>query len=244
MTIETSPQGSRLAPRASRLPGLFIAGTSTEVGKTYVGAMIARALAAAGKRVGVYKPAASGCRRGGDKLIADDAVALWEAAGRPGTLEQVCPQRFLAPLAPPLAASAEGRRVDRALLRSGLDCWFGISDVVLVEGAGGLMSPLSDEDYNIDLAADLDLSLLIVAANELGAINATLQTIITARVQAPRLPIAGVVLNQTAQRPLDESLATNANELRRRVDVPLLAVVRPGEEQFRESVDWFVAANR
>ena len=87
--------------------GLFITGTDTEVGKTRVTAMIARSLVAAGYRVGVYKPAASGCRREGDELIADDAVALWEAAGRPATLEQVCPQRFEAPLAPHLAAREE-----------------------------------------------------------------------------------------------------------------------------------------
>ena len=72
--------------------GLFITGTGTGVGKTYVGALIARALRDAGKRVGVYKPVASGCEMRGGKLVSPDAVALWEAAGRPGTLEQVCPQ--------------------------------------------------------------------------------------------------------------------------------------------------------
>ena len=123
--------------------GLFIAGTNTGVGKTHVAAMIARALAASGRRVGVYKPAASGCREAAEGLIADDAVALWEAAGQPLTLAQVCPQRFLAPLAPPRAALAEGRRVDAALLRTGLEPWLAASDVVVVEGAGGLMSPLS-----------------------------------------------------------------------------------------------------
>lgn len=224
--------------------GLFIAGTGTEVGKTYVGAMIARALTAAGKRVGVYKPAASGCRTVGDELASDDALLLWEAAGRPATLEQVCPQKFLAPLAPPLAAAAEGRRVDPVRLRTGLEFWRENFEVTLVEGAGGLMSPLGDEDYNIDLAADLGLPLVIVAANELGVINATLQTVITARAKAPKLPLAGVVLNQTAERPGDVSLATNANELRRRCDLPLLAVVTPGERQLSTTVDWFALAKK
>src|SRR5688572_27332873 len=101
--------------------GLFITGTDTGVGKTYVAALIAGALVTAGRTVGVYKPTASGCRREGGELISDDAVALWEAAGRPGELERACPQRFAAPLAPHLAARAEGREVDAALLRSGLD---------------------------------------------------------------------------------------------------------------------------
>ena len=72
------------------MPGLFITSTDTEVGKTHVAAMIARSLHAAGHRVGVYKPAASGCSRVDGQLVADDAVAVWQAAGRPGELEHVC----------------------------------------------------------------------------------------------------------------------------------------------------------
>lgn len=222
--------------------GLFIAGTSTEVGKTHVAALIVRSLVQSGRRVGVYKPTASGCRETTEGLVADDALALWEAAGRPLTLEQVCPQRFLAPLAPPRAALAEGRRVDATLLRAGLEPWLAASEIVVVEGAGGLMSPLSDADYNIDLAAELGRPLVIVAANELGVINATLQTLITAKARAPHLPIAGVVLNQATQRPNDASLATNAEELAARCDAPLLATLAHGASAFDESVDWFSLA--
>ena len=222
--------------------GLFIAGTNTEVGKTHVAAMIARSIVQSGRRVGVYKPAASGCPEAADGLVAEDAVALWEAAGRPLSLEQVCPQRFLAPLAPPRAALAESRRVDAQLLRTGLEPWLAASEVVIVEGAGGLMSPLSDVDYNIDLAAELGLPLVIVAANELGVINATLQTLITARARAPKLPIAGVVLNQATQRPDDASLATNAEELAARCDVPLLTTISYGASTFDQPVDWFALA--
>src|SRR6476469_3791635 len=114
--------------------GLFITGTGTSVGKTYVGALIARALRSVGKRVGVYKPVASGCELQDRKLFSPDAVALWDAAGRPGTLEQVCPQLLAAPLAPHLAARAEGREVDTKLLRDGLESWLTTSDIVVVEG--------------------------------------------------------------------------------------------------------------
>lgn len=218
--------------------GLFITGTGTEVGKTRVAAMIARALVAVGCRVGVYKPAASGCRLAAGECIADDAVTLWEAAGRPGTLDRVCPQRFLAPQAPHLAARAEGRSVDPALLRSGLEYWTATSELALVEGAGGLLSPLGDEDYNIDLAAEFGFPLVIVAANELGAINATLQTVLTARAWAPQLPIAGIVLNQATRRDGDASLASNAEEIAGRTAVPLLATLQYGATAFAEDVDW------
>jgi len=223
-------------------PGLFITGTSTEVGKTHVAAMIARALVTNGRRVGVYKPVASGCQEENGRRVADDAVQLWEAAGRPGELDRVCPQRFLAPLAPSRAAALEGRRVDSALLRSGLDYWRATSDVILVEGAGGLMSPLSDEDYNLDLARAFGFPLVVVAANELGVINATLQTLITARAKAPGLPIAGVVLNQTARREDDVSLATNAEELAARCEAPLLATVMHDQAEFDELLDWHCLA--
>jgi len=239
-----SPMSYSLQPTAYNLPipGLFIAGTGTEVGKTHVAAMIARALVAAGHRVGVYKPVASGCREAAGDLVADDAVVLWDAAGRPGELSAVCPQRFRESLAPPQAAAMEGHRVDVKLLRTGLDYWRGRSDVLLVEGAGGLMSPLSDDDYNIDLAKELGLPLVIVAANQLGVINATLQTLITARVRAPQLPIAGVVLNHPTLRPDDASMALNADELAARCDAPILATVAHGERSFNASVDWMAVA--
>ncbi len=174
---------------ANAVPGLFITGTDTAVGKTYVAALIARWLAACGRRVGVYKPAASGCtREAQDRLVSDDAVTLWEAAGQPGNLERVCPQRFAAPLAPHLAARAEGREIDARLLRSGLDYWRARSDIVLVEGAGGLMSPLGDGEYVADLARDLGFPLIVVSRNILGTINATLQTLIAAAVHRGGLP--------------------------------------------------------
>lgn len=75
-----------LSPSLQMAGGLFITGTGTGVGKTYVAALIARAMRAAGKRVGVYKPVASGCERRDGGLVSPDAIALWEAVGRPGTL--------------------------------------------------------------------------------------------------------------------------------------------------------------
>src|SRR3990172_9828490 len=193
--------------------GLFITGTGTGVGKTYVAALIARALNSAGKRVGVYKPAASACERHGNELVSPDALALWEAAGRPATLDQVCPQRFAAALAPHLAARAEGRRVDQALLRSGLESWRKSCDIVLVEGAGGLMSPVSDDDYNADLADEFGYPLVVVAANVLGTINATLQTLIVADTFREGLTIAGVILNSPQIAAGDRSTDSNADEL-------------------------------
>jgi len=226
------------------IPGLFIAGTGTEVGKTYVAAMIARSLAAAGCKVGVYKPVASGSRREGDRLICDDAAKLWEAAGRPGELDRVCPQHFVAPLAPHLAASMEGRKLDAELLRTGIEYWRSRSEIILVEGIGGLMSPVGRHDYVADLADEFGYPLVVVSRNVLGTINATLQTLITAATFREGLPITGVVLNNSAPPAEDASLSTNRQELAARCIPPILAEVGWRADTFDAEIDWFELPTR
>jgi dethiobiotin synthetase len=203
--------------------GLFVTGTDTGVGKTHVTATIARSLVAAGHRVGVYKPAASGCKRRHGTLVSEDAVELWEAAGKPLTLEQVCPQRFAAPLAPHLAARAEGREIDAKLLRSGLAVWQQSSDIVLIEGAGGLMSPVGDDEYVGDLALEFGYGIIVVAPNQIGVINQTLQTLITAAVFRGGLDVAGIVLNQVQPNTRsDPSIKSDRAELEHRAEAPIL----------------------
>lgn len=241
--------GLPTSSRRSRRPscrGLFITGTGTGVGKTYVASLIARDLRAAGHRVGVYKPVASGCHAcpdadGEGGLVSDDAVALWQAAGMPGSLADVCPQRFAAPLAPHLAARAEGKEIDRSLLRDGLAAWTESSDIVVVEGAGGLMSPLTDDEYVADLADDFGWPLVIVSANVLGTIHDTLATLIVAATFREGLAVAGVVLND----PLpdrDASAASNLDELRRRCVAPVLGSVAWRAPTLEPTVDWWALA--
>jgi dethiobiotin synthetase len=223
------------------MKGLFITGTDTGVGKTYVAALIARSLVDSGRRVGVYKPAASGCMSDAEGgLVSEDAVALWQAAGQPCDFERVCPQRFAAPLAPHLAARAEGRMLDDDLLRTGLDYWKSRSDIVLVEGAGGLLSPLGEREYVADLALDFGYPLIVVSRNVLGTINATLQTLFTAAHYCGGLPVAAVVLNHPAPRSVDDvSVPTNRDELAARCTMPPLAGVEYGAEEFDCDIDWF-----
>ena len=241
---------------SDRIPGLFITGTNTEVGKTYVTALIARCLLSDGYRVGVYKPAASGCQTVDGRLLADDAVAVWEAAGRPGSLDDVCPQRFAAPLAPHLAARAEGKQLDEKLLISGIEVWKKRSDIILVEGAGGLMSPMGTKLYAADLAAKFAFPLVVVVPNELGMINQTLQTVFAAEHfdtgTDERLKVAGVVLNtpreELARRqpagggPVDISRTGNRRELALHCRPPILAEVGWQDDKFDSKVDWFSLA--
>ena len=202
-------------------------------------ALIAKALHRAGRRVGGYMRAASGCRTEEGRLVADDALAIWEAAGRPASLDEVCPQVFAAPLAPHLAARAEGKELDTDRLRHGLAVWLERSDIVLVEGVGGLMSPLSDDEYVADLACDFGFPLVVVTANRLGTINHTLQTLITAASFRDGLDVAGIVLNHPVAPADDVSLSSNRAEIASRAIAPILAEVHWQQDKFSEPVDWF-----
>ncbi len=219
--------------------GLFVVGTDTGVGKTRVAALVAATLARAGLRVGVYKPAASGCRRLGKTLISDDALALWQAAGEPGDLRAVCPQRFSAPLAPHLAAREERKEIDARLLRTGLDYWRKRSDIVIVEGAGGLMSPVGERDYVADLAEQFGYPLVVVAPNRIGTINGTLLTLLAAAARPKPLPIAGIVLNDVQPRDSgDPAVHFNRMELETRCVPPVLAHLGHNARAFDAPVDW------
>lgn len=228
--------------------GLFIVGTDTEVGKTYVTSLIARSLVSSGKKVGVYKPVASDCLRDGDELVSSDAVALWDCANRPLTINDVCPQRFEAPIAPHLAAKAEGKSIDSDLLRNGLSVWQDKCDIVLVEGAGGLMSPVTDDEFFADLAYDFGYPLILVVPNVLGCINQTMQTLITAATFRDGLEVGGIIINNLRTEEGDESVKTNPEEIAKRSLIPIIGTVNyrgkeiEGDCDFFEIADQFVAS--
>ena len=221
--------------------GLFIAGTDTDVGKTRVAAAIARDLVGAGRRVGVYKPVASGWTG----AEGSDAALLWEAAGRPGTLAQVCPQTFRAALSPPRAAAVEGRSVDEQLVHAGFANWQANAAIVVVEGAGGLFSPLSDRWLNVDVAALLGLPVVIVDSARLGAIGRTLATARAAR--AAGVTVVAVVLSQVApprghpaDPTADERITRDsaADITRLLPDVPV-AILGHAATRIEPVIDWW-----
>jgi dethiobiotin synthetase len=224
--------------------GLFVTGTDTEVGKTYVAALIAKSLVAAGHKVGVYKPVASDCVHDGSQLVAEDAVVLWDAAGRPLNTDAVCPQRFRAPIAPHLSAKSEGKQVDASLLREGISVWEGECDIVIVEGSGGLMSPITDDEFVADVAFDFGYPVVLVTANVLGAINQTMQTLITAACFRDGLDMAGVVLNDAQIFEGDVSIDSNQEEISKRTETPVLTRIRYEQSEIVDEIDWMALAQK
>jgi dethiobiotin synthetase len=205
---------------SSRLKSVLILGTDTEVGKTYQACRLIRALAKSGVHVGVYKPVASGLEEG----VASDPELLNEAAGGSWPPEWVCPQLFRAAVAPPVAADLEGTAVDDALLFKGAEVWTDQCDLLVIEGAGGALSPLSFKTNALDLASQLATPIVLVAANRLGVVNHTLLSI--EAIKHRGLEVRAVVLNSWKSLPEsahDRSVATNRQLLKRYLgEIPLV----------------------
>ena len=201
--------------------GVFITGTDTGVGKTFFACKLAALLRVSGYRVGVMKPAESGCAEREGKLYPEDATLLKKASASQDPLDKICPYQFREPLAPNVAAQREGITLDIDRL---IDVYNEISsthDITLVEGAGGLMVPLLPSYTYADFARVLKLPVLVIAANRLGMINHLVLTLEHARCKG--LSVLGYVLNRL------ESGASLAAETNREALSTLTAVICAGE---------------
>lgn len=201
--------------------GVFVTGTGTEVGKTVVAAVIARSLSAPGESVAVFKPAITGLEEilaaepksgaAGDYSVhRPDHEVLREAAGSRQSEQEITPYRYQPPMSPHLAAELAGEAIEPArLLAAARDAATG-ADILVCEGVGGLLVPLSlSPPYLVrDLAADLALPVVVAASPALGTINHTLLTIGAARDAG--LEVVAVVLTPWPARPgpIEESNRT------------------------------------
>src|SRR5579864_6878468 len=163
-----------------RAKGLFITGTDTGVGKTRVTAILAVALRQRGLRVGVMKPVESGCLVENGQLLAQDSHFLRQISGCTAPPEIITPYMFREPLAPAIAAQHAGQEIDLDHIAYCYEMLAAEHDIVLVEGAGGLLVPLTRQQNFLDLAARLNLPILVIARNVLGTINHTALTVIVA----------------------------------------------------------------
>ena len=195
------------------MQGVFITGTDTGVGKTQIGVLLAKALRRKNIKVIPRKPIESGCKIIGSTLIPADALALKQAAHYDGELREVCRYRFAAPVSPLRAANLSNRQLTTAQLVNA--CRHGDEEgFTLVEGAGGLYSPISEDGLNADLAMALKLPVLLVAEDKLGVLNQVLLNI--EALDMCGLGLVGIVLNNrdnNRDRHMD-----NAADLSERLD--------------------------
>ncbi|MBX7209125.1 MAG: dethiobiotin synthase [Verrucomicrobiaceae bacterium] len=201
----------------------FVTGTGTDVGKTYVTALLLTALKRAGRRAAGFKPFCCGDR--------GDAVRLQEAGAAGLTLDQINPVWLKVPAAPCVAALMENRRIDLAAVRSAFDVLAAGHETVLVEGAGGWEVPLAPGVTVADFAGTLALPVIVIADNKLGALNHTLLTI--RNIETRGLKCAGIILNHVCD-VRDAASISNRATLEAFTSAPVLAEVMHGETE----MDW------
>ena len=216
---------------------LFVTGAHTDVGKTYVACAMLRAARAKGLSVAALKPAVSGIDEA--DWAQSDPGRLLAAMGRPLTLAEldaIAPLRFTAPLSPPMAARREGVDLRISTLtdfcRAGLAA--STADLMLVEGAGGVMSPMAEDGTGLDLMAALGLPSVVVGGSYLGAISHTLTAIETLRARG--LPIAAVVVSQSGEPDAPDFAQTVDSVAAFAGEVRIIAAARGEEAWARELV--------
>lgn len=208
--------------------GLFITGTDTGVGKTLVTGGIARLLSQRGLKVGVFKPVASGCRHEREGLVSADSEFLAYCADSSISLHVISPVCFVTPAAPILCIEREQRPMDYEAIAAAYTWLAEHFDVVLVEGIGGAMVPLTETETVLDLAAEFDLPTVVVARPNLGTINHSLLTL--EAIRRAGLPPAGVVISGYDALTADIAEETAPEIIARVGQTNVLAVVPRDEE--------------
>ena len=180
--------------QTGRIKGLFVTGTDTDVGKTYISATLLKALKQQlpHHHITARKPIASGCTQcdQNDEIVCEDALQLCQALDGETPLKLLNPYRFIPAVAPTLALQQAGRNITTQDLAQACQSK---ADFTLIEGAGGFLSPISRDGLNKDLAQALGYPILLVVKDQLGCVNHTLLT--QSAIQAANLPLYATLLN-------------------------------------------------
>ncbi len=202
------------------MKGFFITGTDTEVGKTYATALLLKAFVNAGVQAFGYKPIACGDRQ--------DAITLADASAEPLPLDLINPVWLKMPTAPMIAAQFQNCDIPWQTLLNGATELASHGDLVLVEGVGGWQVPITPTQSVADLAVALDLPVLLVIDNKLGAINHTLLTLES--ITASGLKCAGLILNHPREER-DAASISNVAALEALSSAPILIEIMHGQTE-------------
>lgn len=176
---------------------VFLTGTGTDIGKTYISGLIVKKLAEAGKNPAYFKAAMSGNdRREDGTLIPGDALFVQKTSGISQPLEEMCPYVYENAWSPHLASRVEGNPVDLEVVRKGFLETADKYDYITMEGSGGILCPLCFDERRIqleDVIREFELSSILVADAGLGTINSVVLTV--EYMKARSLPIRGIIFN-------------------------------------------------
>ena len=217
--------------------GIFITGTGTDIGKTYVTGLIVKKLAQAGCKPAYYKAAMSGNNRRPDgSLIPGDALFVKECAGIEQDLDSMCHYVYENAYSPHLASRIEGHPVEMQMVRQGFYALVPQYDYITVEGSGGILCPICFDEAKIqleDVIKDLHLSCIMIADAGLGTINNVVLTY--EYMKAHNLPVKGVIFNN--YHPGNVMEDDNIRMCQYMTKLPVLAKVQPGDTQLDIDVE-------
>lgn len=203
------------------MPGVFITGTDTGVGKTYVSAALLEAFKAQGLRAVGMKPVAAGCEQIGGEWVNEDVIRLRAASSVSAPHELMNPYLLREPMAPHIAAEREGRHIEIAPIVSACRELERRADLLVVEGVGGFCVPLNENEDTADLAVALGLPVLLVVGMRLGCLNHALLS--EEAIRARGLHLVGWVANRID--PEMPAFDENIEALRLRLKAPCLGVL-------------------
>lgn len=220
---------------------LFITGTGTDVGKTFVTGLIIKKLQEAGKNPSYYKAAMSGNERRKDgSLIPGDALWVKETAGISQPLEEMCPYIYENPYSPHLASRIEGNPVRMEVVKQGFDRVGEKYDYVTMEGSGGILCPICFDEAKIqleDVMKELSLPSIVIADAGLGTINSVVLTV--EYMKSKQLPVKGFIFNY--YHPGDIMEEDNKKMCEYMTGLPVLACVQEGDSQLDIDIDVLTA---
>lgn len=220
---------------------IFITGTGTDVGKTYVAGLIVKKLADSGLSAAYYKAAMSGNERREDgSLIPGDALSVKNRSGISQSLESMCPYVYENAISPHLASRIEGNPVDMQVVKSGFEKLDAEYDYMTVEGSGGILCPICFDECKIqleDVINELGLSSIIVADAGLGTINGVVLT--AEYMKARNMPIKGIIFNN--YHPGDVMEEDNIKMCEYMTGIETIACVKPGDEELNVDINKLVA---
>lgn len=208
---------------------IFISGTNTEVGKTFITLNIIKLLESRGSRVNPYKPVETGCKQKLSELIPHDSMLFYKAINKRIDLNQINPYRFVEPISPATAIKRSRRKIYIQNYSEKLkDLPYG--DITLIEGAGGLCSPLASDGYNIDFIKKINAPTILVAKDEIGVINNVILSI--NMLTKYKIKLIAIVLNRKANsQPLGMD---NYKEIKSLCKTPLIQILNKQHNNQKE----------
>ena len=208
---------------------IFITGTNTEVGKTFITKNLIERIQLKGYSVSPYKPVETGCIKKSLTLIPNDSMIYFRAINKRIALDQINPYRFLEPISPAAAIKRSKRKVTINDYLSKLKD-LPNSDLTIIEGAGGLCSPLAPDGYNIDLIRKAKVSTVLVAKDEIGVINNVILSL--SMLEKYKIKVLAIVLNRKVSSQPDGM--NNYQEIKSLTRVPLIQILNKKEDNDRE----------